>query len=54
MWVSGCDRFFGPGDECGAACVPQEDWEAEFLKYRASPEFMKVNLSMGLQVGDLP
>lgn len=28
----------------------QEQWEAEFAKYRASPEYMKVNLRMGLEV----
>ena len=28
----------------------QEQWEAEFAKYRASPEYQKVNLSMGLEV----
>lgn len=34
----------------GDFAPPQEEWEGEFVKYKASPEFKKVNISMGLEV----
>lgn len=36
--------------DLGDFALPQEEWEGEFVKYKASPEFKKVNISMGLEV----